>query len=208
MLRIKDYKNPFDAIFDFESALAQYVGAPYCVTTDSCTHAIEIALRLTHNTSQIIMPAHTYLSVPMTLHKLNIPIQYMPHIDWWEFLGYHLMGSNVYDYARRWQPGMYRSSEIQCVSFGTTKPVEIGTGGALFTDSKELYESASMMRYDGRDIRIAPWSKQKSFAVGYHYYLKPEQCVTGLNILEKNKFVKQVRDKHYNYPDCSTLTIS
>ena len=169
MPHIKDYKNPFDAIFDFESALAEYVGAPYCITTDSCTHAIEVALRLTHQQENIIIPAHTYLSVPMTLHKLNIPYT-MLDVDWWEFFGYHLLGSNVYDYARRWMPDMYKTGEIQCVSFGRTKPIEIGTGGAIFTDSKELYESASMMRYDGRDIRIAPWSAQKTFTVGYHYY--------------------------------------
>ena len=208
MIKIQNYKNPFDAIFEFESALANYVGAPYCVTTDCCSHAIEIALRLSHDYSPITIPTHTYLSVPMTLHKLDIPIQYMPNIDWWEFLGYHLLGSNVYDYARRWKPGMYQHGQIQCVSFGRTKPIEIGTGGALFTDSKELYESASMMRYDGRDIRISPWAKQKTFTVGYHYYLRPEDCVTGLNILQSGKFTKQVKNKHYNYPDCSELIIS
>ena len=207
MPHIKDYKNPFDAIFDFESALAEYVGAPYCITTDSCTHAIEVALRLTHQQENIIIPAHTYLSVPMTLHKLNIPYT-MLNVDWWEFRGYHLLGSNVYDYARRWMPDMYKTGEIQCVSFGRTKPIEIGTGGAIFTDSKELYESASMMRYDGRDIRIAPWSAQKTFTVGYHYYLRPEDCVTGMNILQSGKFTEQTRDKHYDYPDCSALTIS
>lgn len=207
MPHIKDYKNPFDAIFDFESALAEYVGAPYCITTDSCTHAIEVALRLTHQQENIIIPAHTYLSVPMTLHKLNIPYT-MLDVDWWEFFGYHLLGSNVYDYARRWMPDMYQEGQIQCVSFGRTKPIEIGTGGAIFTDSKELYESASKMRYDGRDIRIAPWSAQKTFAVGYHYYLRPEDCVTGMNILQSGKFTKQTRDQHYNYPDCSKLEIN
>ena len=207
MTHIKDYKNPFDAIFDFESALAEYVGAPYCITTDSCTHAIEVALRLTHQQENIIIPAHTYLSVPMTLHKLNIPYT-MLNVDWWEFFGYHLLGSNVYDYARRWMPDMYKTGEIQCVSFGRTKPIEIGTGGAIFTDSKELYESASKMRYDGRDIRIAPWSAQKTFTVGYHYYLRPEDCVTGMNILQSGRFIEQTRDQHYNYPDCSTLEIN
>ena len=207
MPHIKDYKNPFDAIFDFESALAEYVGAPYCITTDSCTHAMEVALRLTHKQEKIIIPAHTYLSVPMTLHKLNIPYT-MLNVDWWEFFGYHLLGSNVYDYARRWMPDMYHEGQIQCVSFGRTKPIEIGTGGAIFTDSKELYESASKMRYDGRDIRISPWSAQKTFTVGYHYYLRPEDCITGMNILQSGKFTKQTRDKHYNYPDCSKLEIN
>ena len=30
----------------FESKLAEFTGAPYVVTTDCCTHAIELCLRL------------------------------------------------------------------------------------------------------------------------------------------------------------------
>jgi len=35
----------FKALFDFESALAEYTGAPYAVLTDGCTHAIELCMR-------------------------------------------------------------------------------------------------------------------------------------------------------------------
>jgi hypothetical protein len=48
---------------------------------------------------------------------------------------------------------------------------------------------------------------QKNFEIGYHYYLRPEDCVTGLNLLEQGNFVEQL-DKHYNYPDCREIIIN
>ena len=53
MKNIKDYSNPFDAIAEFENALADFTGAPYAITTDCCTHAIEIVFRLL-NTKQVV----------------------------------------------------------------------------------------------------------------------------------------------------------
>ena len=35
----------FQTLFDFESALAEYTGAPYVVLTDGCTHALELCFR-------------------------------------------------------------------------------------------------------------------------------------------------------------------
>ena len=34
----------FDKIIEFETALAEYTGAPYAISTDCCTHAIELCL--------------------------------------------------------------------------------------------------------------------------------------------------------------------
>ena len=63
------------------------------------------------------------------------------------------------------------------------------------------------MRYDGRDIfEHAPWSTQEEFEVGYHYYMKPEDCVRGINFLEEKKFTEQV-DRYYDYPDCRSIKI-
>ena len=61
----------FDKIFEFEQALAEYTGSPYAVMTDCCTHAIEMCLRFDQVT-RVQFPAYTYLSIPMTMHKLNI----------------------------------------------------------------------------------------------------------------------------------------
>jgi dTDP-4-amino-4,6-dideoxygalactose transaminase len=203
MIKLENYSNPFQAIFDFEDAVAKFTGAPYCVTTDCCTHAIEIAFRLAHDGSPVVFPAKTYLSVPMTMHKLDIPYQ-LVDTKWKDY--YRFEGSCVWDCARYFKQDMYESDSIQCISFGRTKPLEIGQGGCILTDDAELYRRASMMRYDGRDLRISPWIKQTEFTVGYHYYMRPEECVTGLNLLSDKNFTKQL-DKHFDYPDCRQIKI-
>ena len=204
MRSLSDYTNPFQAILDFEQAVAKFTGAPYCVTTDCCTHAIEIAFRLTHHGQTVIFPGRTYLSVPMTLHKLGIPYQLTD--DKWRG-SYQFRGSNIWDCARQFEAGMYQTGAIQCVSFGMTKPLQIGLGGCILTDDPDLYQAASRMRYDGRDIfQYSPWSAQKEFRVGYHYYLRPEECVTGLNLLEQQQFTPQL-DRHFEYPNCKDIVI-
>ena len=123
MKTIKDYTNPFQAILDFESAISAYTGAPYCVTTDCCTHAIEIAFRLAHDNSPVSFPAHTYLSVPMTMHKLGIDYQLTDEI--WR-VSYQFKGSKIWDCARHFEPNMHIPGSIQCISFGMSKPLQIG----------------------------------------------------------------------------------
>lgn len=205
MIELKNFKNPFQAILEFEQAICNYTGAPYCVTTDCCTHAIEIAFRLAHDQSPVSFPGKTYLSVPMTMHKLGI--NYNLTDDHWRGC-YQFVGSHIWDYARKFELGMYVPNTIQCVSFGMSKPLQIGLGGCLLTDDEIVYRKASRMRYDGRDIfNFSPWVEQKSFQIGYHYYLRPEECVVGLNLLEKRQFVQQL-DKHYNYPNCKDIQIN
>ena len=60
----------FQKLFDFESALAEYTGAPFVVVTDGCTHAIELCMRY-ENVKECQFSAYTYLSVPMVLRHLN-----------------------------------------------------------------------------------------------------------------------------------------
>jgi hypothetical protein len=141
----------------------------------------------------------------MTLQKLSIP--YMLTDEEWSG-EYEFKGSNIWDSARRFEPHMYRDGAIQCISFGRTKPLEIGRGGCLLTDNHEVYKAASCMRMDGRDIfKYAPWSTQGNFKVGFHYYMKPEDCITGLNLLMHKHFNPQ-RPEFYNYPDCREITIN
>lgn len=203
MIQLNDYSSPFDAILAFESAVAKFTGAPYCITTDCCTHAIEIAFRL-KPVEYVEFMAKTYLSVPMTMHKLGIKYKLI-NSPWRDY--YQFVGSNIWDCARYFKENMYVTGTIQCISFGITKPLTIGTGGCLLTDDRELYKAASRMRYDGRDIfNYSPWTEQKTFHVGYHYYMRPEDCITGLNLLAQQKFTPQL-DRHFEYPDCSTITI-
>ena len=189
----------FDKIFEFEQALAKYTDAPYAVMTDCCTHAIEMCLRF-DQVKRVQFPAYTYLSIPMTMHKLGITYGLLDQ----KWTGeYQFNGTRIWDSARRLERGMYRSGMLQCLSFGNGKPLQIGRGGAILTDDVEVYDQLSMMRYDGRDLRISPWPEQQTFKVGYHYKPTLEEAELGLKLLPQ----VNERPKYVEYPDCRNITI-
>jgi dTDP-4-amino-4,6-dideoxygalactose transaminase len=189
----------FEKITEFEQVLAKFTGAPYAVMTDCCTHAIELCLRF-DRVKRCSLPARTYLSVPMTLHKLDIKYDYTD-IEW---LGeYQLTGTRIWDSARLLKQGMYRPGMLQCLSFGYGKPLEIGRGGAILTDDVEAYDIIKHQCYDGRDLTVSPWGNQKIFRVGYHYRPTIEEAVQALEILPN---VDQ-EPKYKEYPDLRNISI-
>jgi dTDP-4-amino-4,6-dideoxygalactose transaminase len=98
---------------------------------------------------------------------------------------------------------MYRSGQMQCLSFGYSKPLEIGRGGAILLDDQRVYESLIRQRSDGRDLSISPWESQKVFEVGYHYRPTIEEAAQAL---EKLPSVDQ-EPKYHEYPDLREIII-
>ena len=198
----------FDDIYRFEVALAAYTGAPFAIMTDCCTHAIELCLR--HDKiKQCTFTPFTYLSIPMTMHKLGIEYDYYGdnQADRQHWVGeYEFEGTRIWDSARRLEKNMYRTGMMQCLSFGYGKPLNIGRGGAILLDDEAAYRDIILMRYDGRDLNTKPWETQGTFKVGYHYKPTPEEAVQGLALLEG---VKELSPKpiYVPYPDLRKITI-
>jgi dTDP-4-amino-4,6-dideoxygalactose transaminase len=192
----------FDTILQFEKELAKFTGAPYAIMTDCCTHAIELCLRY-DRPRELTFTATTYLSIPMLMHKLNIP--YMLTTEDWTG-EYHFYGSRIWDSARRLEEGMYRPGDKQCLSFGFGKPLYIGRGGAILLDDPVAYKTMLAQRYDGRDLTINPWESQKTFHVGYHYKPTIEEAHTGLDMLAWVR-INKPKPKHVAYPDLRKITI-
>ena len=192
----------YKELFDFESALAEYTGAPYVVVTDGATSAIELCLRYDKISTCEFTP-FTYISIPMLMHRLQINYNYTDesHQTWTG--EYQFIGTRVWDSARRLEKGMYRKGQMQCLSFGNGKPLQLGRAGAILLDDRSAYEMISMMRCDGRDLRVSPWVKQKNFLVGYHYHATLESCQLGI---KKLPTVNEV-PKFVSYPDCRQITI-
>jgi hypothetical protein len=189
----------FDSLFQFESDLASYTGAPYVVVTDGCTHAIELAMRYYHVT-QVEFSAFTYLSIPQTM--LNLGIQFTLTPESWSG-EYQFHGTNIWDSARRLEPSMYRSGQVQCLSFGNSKPMSLGKAGAILLDDAEAYRHLSCMRSDGRDLAISPWIDQKTFTMGWHYCPTLETCESGIQALKT--VIPQCQTT--TYPDCRKISI-
>lgn len=189
----------FDAIATFERALGALTGAPYVVMTDCCTHALELCLRYDKPTN-CSFTAYTYLSVPMTMRKLDIEYRLIPE----EWTGeYQLHGTRIWDSARLLQLGMYRKGQMQCLSFGYGKPLNVGRGGAILLDDANAYNTLLAQRYDGRNLTISPWEEQKVFEVGYHYRPTIEEAVKAFELLPN---VDQ-NPKYQKYPDLREIII-
>jgi len=193
----------FDKILEFEKTLAKFTGAPYAIMTDCCTHAIELCLRY-DRVRGLKMTPYTYLSIPMIMHKLGIDYVYMDEPEQTWTGEYNFVYTRVWDSARRLEADMYQSGQMQCVSFGHTKPLQIGHGGAILLDNKKAYNTMIKQRYDGRDLNTSPWQSQKTFQMGYHYKPAIEDAVRGLELLEQYQSQEPV---FVQYPDLRTITI-
>ena len=168
----------FKALFDFEAALAEYTGAPYVVLTDGCTHALELCFRY-DAVKQTKFSAYTYLSVPMLMHHLGIKFAFTDETWSGE---YQFENTRIWDSARRLEHGMYRPGQFQCLSFGWTKPLQLGKVGAVLTDDVNAYRHFSRQRADGRDLNI-PWESETELIWGWHYCPTLESCEHGIELL-------------------------
>jgi dTDP-4-amino-4,6-dideoxygalactose transaminase len=186
----------------FESALAEFYGARYAVSTDCCTHAVELCLRLV-KPEIAYCPTNTYISIPMTFEKLNLT-WYFENIPWKDY--YKICSSGIYDAAVLWKENSYISGSLMCVSFQHRKHLSLGRGGAILCDNKKDHDILKKLSYDGR-IPNTPWAEQNFTMLGYHYYMTPETAELGLKKLEKAKVSEPKIWTDRDYPDLSGMEI-
>jgi dTDP-4-amino-4,6-dideoxygalactose transaminase len=168
----------FEIVDKFEKSIAHFYGAPYAVAVDSCTHAVELSLRVT-DVKITNCPSHTYISIPFTLHKLNITWSFKDD-QWHDY--YYLGNTNIVDAAVYWKKDGYIPNTLMCLSFQFQKHLNLIKGGAILTDDYNTYITLKKMSYDGRLPNI-PWKTQDIDMLGYHYYMTPETAQAGLDKL-------------------------
>ena len=187
----------------FESRLSEFTGAPYVVTTDCCTHAIELCFRLL-DIRTCRFSANTYISVPMTMKMLGV--EYKLSATPWQD-EYQFLGTPVWDSARCLKPNMYRKRQYQCLSFGFSKPLDNVRGGAILLDNEEHYKQLKMMSYDGRDLSYDNWIDQKVFNQGFHYMMRYEECESATKLLEDYIKTGKFEHDYKPYPDVRDIEI-
>jgi len=196
----------YNVLNDFEQVLSDYTGAPYVVLTDSCTHAIELCLRLKKWQGPVILPKRTYISVPMTMHKLGLPIYWDDELEWQH--EYRIAPTNIWDSARAFDKNMYVRGRMQCLSFGFDKRLNIGHGGAILLDSRGDHHILKRMAYDGRDLSISPWEKQGGWYLGFHYNMRLEDAAKGIEMMQKPEHLPSLASQIKTYPDCSKISVN
>lgn len=191
----------FSTVSKFENEIAEFFGAPYAVATDSCTHAIELALRYT-KVNSITVPKHTYLSIPFLSEKLNIELKWKDE-DWTD---YYYLTDNIIDAAVLWKEKSYIKNTFMGISFQYQKHLSLGKGGVLLCDNPTDYLNLKKMSYDGRLPEI-PWREQNIDCVGFHYYMTPETAQLGLDKLQKAISTKPRQWVLSDWPDLTTMDI-
>lgn len=189
------------AISEFEKKVAEFFGSPYAVAVDSCTHGLELCLRM-QEVKTITVPCNTYLSVPMLAKKLSLNLIWR-HINWQD---YYRLAGNIYDAAVLWRKDSYIGSSLMCISFQYQKHLSLGRGGVILCPDLKTYETLKRMSYDGREPGI-PWREQNISTMGYHYYMTPETAALGLQKLPAAIVTEPRKWTVEDWPDLTKMEV-
>ena len=136
---------------ELENKIADFFGSPYAVAVDSCTHGVELCLRLL-GSNKISVPARTYISIPFLSNKLGLELEWREE-NWKDY--YHLT-EKVIDAAVLWKRNSYVSGTLMSLSFQFQKHLSLGRGGMILTDNEKQAHELKKMSYDGR-LPDIPW---------------------------------------------------
>ena len=189
-------------VHDFESLISDWFGARYGIAVDSCTHGIELCLRL-KGIEKISIPKRTYLSIPFLSHKLGLPLEWRDE-SWKDY--YEISNSGVYDAAVLWKENSYIPNSMMCLSFQFQKHLSLGRGGMILLDNKESAHKLARMAYDGR-IPNVPWREQNIDTIGYHYYMTPETAQLGIKKFQNAIHTEPRKWVLEDWPDLTKMEV-
>ncbi|MBL7738703.1 MAG: DegT/DnrJ/EryC1/StrS family aminotransferase [Chitinophagaceae bacterium] len=193
--------SDFDTVRIFEKRIAEFFGAPYAVATDSCTHAVEMCLRLV-KADHVSCPTHTYLSIPMLASKLGIGLQWRSET----WLEQYDLCYNIIDAATMFRKGSYVEGSLTCLSFQHQKHLSLGRGGMVLLYDRSHWFKVKLMSYDGR-LPYTPWRKQDIDTIGYHYYMTPETAADGIRKLPEAIATPPRIWSSDDYPDLTKMKV-
>ena len=175
--------NPFQAVEEFEKALAEYCGAPYCCLIDSCTNAFFLTLKFYGiKNKDIVFPRKTYLSMPMMALATDNRVIFDDY-EWKGIYPITILGRQdllLIDSAKRLHKNDYVPNSVMFKSFHMKKHITSvsGKGGAILTDNKDLYEWCLKARWEGRTPYTDYKAQEQDITiVGFNMNPTPEQAV-------------------------------
>jgi dTDP-4-amino-4,6-dideoxygalactose transaminase len=185
----------FEIITQFENRIAKFYGSRYAVSTDCCTHAIELCLRY-QKSNDVTCPTRTYISIPMTFEKLGLRWLWNDQL-WQDY--YYIGNTNIVDAAVYWKKDGYIPGTLMCLSFQFQKHLNLIRGGAILTDDYNEYVALKKLAFDGR-YGDAPWREQHITSLGYHYYMPIETAKLGLEKIDAAIATKPAQWSWQDYP--------
>lgn len=201
--------NSHDITKEFEKAICEYTGAPYCVTIDNQSNALFLCLKyLQVEGLEITIPSHTYPSVPCEIIHAGAKVKFREN-DPVLTGAYQLQPTRVYDSALLFDADMYYPGTFMCLSFtGPHKTLKLGKAGAILLDDEKAYRWLKKARFSGRsECSYHVDDFDQDSVIGWNMYLAPEISAKGLALMPQ--FYNQDGTKKKNgplslpYPDLS-----
>lgn len=179
--------DPWDAIKLFEDKVAKYTGAKHAIAVDSCSSALFLSMKYC-NVVEINIPNRTYISVPMMakMHSSTCKVNFCDTAwkKWYSLTPVSDNDLDIIDCAVTLEENMYQRNSLQCISFQHRKPLKIGKGGIILTDSKDASDWLRKASYDGRD-RTKLFKDDAIDMIGYHMYMAPEDGARGVLLFDE-----------------------
>jgi dTDP-4-amino-4,6-dideoxygalactose transaminase len=205
--------NPHQVTAEFEKAICDYTGSPYCVCVDNESNALFMALMYDNvKGKEIIIPPHTYMSVPCSIIHAGGKVVW----DKWKredniLTGaYLLKGSHVIDSALRFTADCYIPRTFMCCSFtGPYKHLKLGKGGCILTDNEDAYKWFKVARFSGR--HECSYHNDNFTDLGWNFYMNPIISSLGLLLIQQfynlDGSKKDMPDLSIPYPDLRKFKI-
>lgn len=172
--------NPYQIVRMFEESIADYTGAPYAVSVDSCTNALFLACKYLE-VNEVSIPPKTYLSVPQSIMQAGGKVVWDESRNDWTG-AYQLEPYPIWDAAKRLTSDMYIPGTFMCLSFHIKKTLKIGKGGMILTDNEDAVNWFKRARYEGRGEVLYHQDNIKS--IGWNMYMTPQEAAHGLCLLQ------------------------
>ena len=195
--------NPYKIVKMFEEEVADYTGAPYAISVDSCTSALFLCCKYLEVTD-VIIPSKTYLSVPQSIINSGGNVIFDPLINDWRGI-YQLKPYPIYDAAKRFTSNMYIPNAFMCLSFHIKKHLKIGKGGMILTDNKESVDWFREARYEGRSEKLYHEDDIKN--IGWNMYMTPQEASHGLSLMQNIEWSYPDLDENNGYRDLRDFSL-
>lgn len=197
--------NPYKIVKMFEEEIAEYTGAPYAISVDSCTNALFLCCYYL-KVEEVTIPSKTYLSVPMSIMNAggNVIFDKRPQTNHWVGT-YQLKPYPIYDSAKRLTSNMFIPNSFMCLSFHIKKHLAIGKGGMILTDDPKAYEWFKRARYEGRSEKY--YKEDNIHELGWNMYMTPQEAAHGLCLMQNYPRHKADLDELNGYRDLTEFEI-
>jgi len=197
--------NPYKIVRMFEEEIAEYTGAPYAISVDSCTNALFLVCKWM-GVNEVTIPSKTYLSVPQSITHAGGEVIFDKRAETNHWKGmYQLKPYPIWDAAKRLTSGMYVEGQFMCLSFHIKKLLPIWKGGMILTDNAEAADWFKKARYEGRSEKF--YKEDDITFHGWNMYMTPQQAAQGLAMFQNYSVEGGDLGEENGYRDLTEFTV-